>query len=56
MLGIRTRFDSQSLIGATVTTGYSHRFAGKLKLALLEKRTDHAESLIKPAEVVAVLR
>jgi integrase len=31
-----------------VTSGYSHGFAGKLKLELLEKWCDHVEQLVTP--------
>jgi integrase len=42
--------------GASVTAGYSHGHATKLKLELLEKWAAHVEALITPAEGVAVLR
>jgi integrase len=41
--------------GMSVTAGYSHGFAGKLKLELLTKWSDHVERLVQP-EGVAVLR
>jgi integrase len=42
--------------GSSVTAGYSHGHATKLKLELLEKWAAHVESVITPAEGVAVLR
>ena len=41
--------------GMSVTAGYSHGFAGKLKLELLTKWSDHIERLVQP-EGVVVLR
>jgi integrase len=37
--------------GTGVTAGYSHGFAGKLKLELLTKWSDHVERLVMPAGV-----
>jgi integrase len=37
--------------GTSVTAGYSHGFAGKLKLELLTKWSDHVERLVMPAGV-----
>jgi integrase len=42
--------------GSSVTTGYRHGTAYKLKLELLEKWAAHVETLITPAEGVTVLR
>jgi integrase len=42
--------------GTGVTAGYSHGFAGKLKLELLEKWAAHVEQLVRPAQGVTVLR
>ena len=41
--------------GMSGTAGYSHGFAGKLKLELLTKWSDHVERLVQP-EGAALLR
>ena len=41
--------------GGNVTAGYSHGFAGKLKLELLSRWSDHVERLVQP-EGVSLLR
>jgi integrase len=41
---------------STVTAGYSHGFAGDLKLKLLSEWADHVEGLVQPSAKVSVLR
>jgi hypothetical protein len=40
--------------GMSVTAGYSHGFAGKLKLELLTKWSDHVEVLVQPQGAVVL--